>query len=65
MNVLMSIPYKESHPLCVDCGAPVARAVYKVQLPFLHEPSDKFSHWEPINHNCNESKSAKLTDIES
>ena len=65
MNILMSTSLEDSQPLCEHCGVPTARAVYKVQLPFLHEPGDKFSHWEPINHSCNENKTANLTDIES
>ena len=56
---------EDSQPLCGLCDAPVARAVYKVQPPFLHEPSDVFSHWEPINHDCKKNKTANLTDIES
>lgn len=62
VNILMTTNLKESQPLCVDCGAPVARAVFKVLPPFLHEPSDVFSHWQPIDHDCNANKTAKLTE---
>jgi len=54
MNVLMSTPISPGdQATCSFCDAPVARAVFKVQPPFLHEPSDVFSHWETIPHNCN------------